>query len=361
VYPVKPTRSLESECPQNLLPKSLRPAVDLCRLSPADRVFGWVNGEGQGAHRGQLRIGPIACHTEYPLETFGTPGVPLAILGQPKPQQARFYVAASQNGSAQADNIPRTNAGYLSFKGLRGRKVYPHHYGLPTGYWLDPMQDRTQQPVDGHFQEYRRPRLNGQEQRDDQNRSVSQWVKPGVTFEFDIDVINLSPVELGALLWLLDGMGEGRYHRLGGGKPLGFGSVCLDIDWEDSSLCSGEALKNRYLSLTSLQKPDSISATDCIDRYKQAVACAYKNEFDQVPFIAAFLRAASGFNTGLPTHYPQTRAFSDQGSVPPLPAGESFKWFVENERTGKQGGPKLALPDLVDDQGLPVLAIKQGR
>lgn len=35
------------------------------------------------------------------------------------------------------------------------------------------------------------------------SRSIQAWVKPEVKFKFTIDVVNLSSVELGALLWLL--------------------------------------------------------------------------------------------------------------------------------------------------------------
>jgi hypothetical protein len=42
------------------------------------------------------------------------PGLPLAILGQPKPQQARFYVAASPDGEAQKDGLDKEKAGYSS-------------------------------------------------------------------------------------------------------------------------------------------------------------------------------------------------------------------------------------------------------
>src|SRR5690606_25297203 len=120
--------------------------------------------------------------------------------------QGRFYVAESPNGEAQIDGRSKQEAGYSPGKGLRGRKVYPHHSSLSDRYWNDPIADRTQQPhgAPAHHQEYRRPRKNGQEQRDDQNRSILGWVKPAAQFSFEIHVQNLSEVELGALFWLLE-------------------------------------------------------------------------------------------------------------------------------------------------------------
>ncbi len=49
-------------------------------------------------------------------------------------------------------------------------------------------------------------------------------VKSGVKFEGKIRFVNLSPVELGALLFVLK-LPEDHYHKLGMGKPLGLGSV----------------------------------------------------------------------------------------------------------------------------------------
>ena len=114
-------------------------------LSPADRVFGWVNQDGHGAYRGNMRVGQAICETPSPIEEFTLPGLPLAILGQPKPQQARFYVAASADGEAQEDGLSKEDAGYLPGKGLRGRKTYPHHRALPPSHWVNPRPrpDRT--------------------------------------------------------------------------------------------------------------------------------------------------------------------------------------------------------------------------
>jgi CRISPR-associated protein (TIGR03986 family) len=386
IYPVSISRDLFSVSPLSLLDLSLRPATKLNQLSPADRVFGWVNQEGHGAYKGNVRIGPVTCITpkEQALENFGTPGLPLAILGAPKPQQARFYVAASPNGEAQANGLTKEEAGYSPGKGLRGRKVYPHHKGLPNGHWDKPMQDRTQQAVERHFQEYRRPHvaeteqvregnrtitrpvinsdgsfrlLEGEthEQRDNQNRSIQGWVKPGTEFTFDIHVTNLSKVELGALLWLLS-LPENHYHRFGGGKPLGFGSVRLQIDTAHTQLHDGQGWKQIYSTLDDC-KPITADRTALVQAYREAVRTSYGQSmsFEQVPFIAAWLKMATGHADNLPTHYPRARQQRHGNSVPPHPEGKAYEWFVANDRTGQNGGPQVSLPNLANDGGLPML------
>lgn len=375
LFPVMIARELYRISPWDLLHDSLRPAAAIDQLSPADRVFGWVkvdaetgsrsNGERVAA-RGLLRVGPVRCKStvENAVEGFAEPGLPLAILSAPKPQQGRFYVARSANGEAQSDSLSKRDAGYAPGKGLRGRKVYPHHRSLPDGHWQNPTEDRRQRPIGSppHYQEYRRPRKNGQEQLDDQNRSILGWVKPGAQFELDIHVQNLSAVELGALLWLLE-LPKDYFFRFGGGKPLGFGSVRLEVASLD--VRTGADLRSRYDAWLDATQPSN-PRTGVVNAFKDAVVRAYPADvqqrrdrhrsrgFEDVPFIRAFLTACRGYGDNLPIHYPRATANGQPG--PPSPDGESFKWFVANEREGA----RHALRDLASDAGLPTLPERAG-
>ena len=141
--------------------------------------------------------------------------------------------------------------------------------------------------MDGHFQEYRRPQLNGEEQRDNQNRSIQCWIKPGTVFTSDLHIANLSVVELGALLWLLS-LPADYYHRLGGGKPLGFGSVRLEIDAVKTRLSDGNGWKTFYSTLGDMSS-EAFLRQKAIDAFQAAVVSAYGQgqPFDQVSFIGA--------------------------------------------------------------------------
>lgn len=359
IFPVMISRGLYQSSLWDLLDPTLRSATKLSELSPADRMFGWVRSDYEkeewlrdsaSAVRGLLRVGPVACESspEEAIETFSEPGLPLAILAAPKPQQGRFYVAASPSSEAQADGLSKAGAGYAPGKGLRGRKVYPHHKDLPSSHWENPLEERTQSSQ-GPWQEYRRPNLNGEEQRDEQNRSIFGWVKPGARFSFDIYVTNFSKVELGALLFLLT-LPENHFHRFGGGKPLGFGSVRLSVT--KCELYTGHSLCQRYHSWASQGSTEEV-LQDAIAAFEDAIRRAYAHTgsgaAEVVPFIKAFLRSARGFDDNLPIHYP--RATSSGYPGPPSPAGEAFKWFVANERRGT----RYALRDLADDSGLPTL------
>ncbi|WP_017306838.1 TIGR03986 family CRISPR-associated RAMP protein [Spirulina subsalsa] len=350
LQPVTISRRLYDKKPADLLPESLHPAVDISELSPADRVFGWVNQKNRkpkektsntNAYKGQLRVHSVQCQTppEQAITIFNGLGLPLAILGEPKPAQTRFYTAEDKNGTPIKKGKAKEYGYESTERGLRGRKVYPHHNGLPDRYWDNPMDDRTNQDLGGnHYQEYRRP--SGENERDSQNKSIKGWVNSHTEFTFDIDIINLSNVELGALLWLLT-LPENAYHRLGGGKPLGFGSIRLEVDWQNSDLRDGEQWKEFYKSLNQISQP-IINPDDFIEKYRNAVQSAYGSPFEQVPFIAAFSHCAKGFEDGLPIHYPRLNHPID-------PGGKNYEWFTDNE-----GGERFSLPSLVTGDGLPI-------
>jgi CRISPR-associated protein (TIGR03986 family) len=347
LYPVLVSRKLFQVAPKDLLDRSLWPAEERTKLSPADRVFGWVNGSGDGAYRGQLRVGPVDTSAAR-VETFTDRdeyGVPLAILGQPKPQQGRFYAAAGPPDRPQPfDQGTAKDKLYVRSSTLRGRKVYPHHAELPAGYWDDPTTDRTQENRDGRFQEYRRPHKEAgdgalvdgtrfatyptEEQRDNQNRSVTGWVAPGSAFRFALDVRNLSTIELGALLWVLT-LPPKHFHRLGLGKPLGFGSVRVELDEAQTALRTGEHWRAYYAGFADALPGDGPETSNLIAAFKEASENTWRGR----PHLAAFLAAARG-DEHVPVHYPRIRpAGMDRAvPVPPDPRGQAYAWFVENER-----------------------------
>jgi CRISPR-associated protein (TIGR03986 family) len=372
LLPVMISRRLHQIAPEKLLPRCLHPAEQIENLSPADRVFGWVNQKGKGAYRGQLRIGTVECskdangqevgngtRLEDLIERFGANDaldgwLPLQILGQPKPQQGRFYVAKAATGEdagkAQENGSNNERAGYNdATKGLRGRKVYPHHKlpdEIKESYWQNPLDANLRTPLSNYYREYRRPQKNGQEERDSQNRSVQGWVKPNVEFEFDIHFINLSATEIGALIWLLNlnqPNQEKYFHRFGGGKPLGFGSVRLEIDFDKCDVRDGEALKKFYASLddTGEGKLDKAALEKLKDEFDALIKETYPT------MRVSFLRACEGFTDNKPIHYPRKTRILNQDT-------KSYEWFVENNKV--QRGQVIhgyVLPDLATDKGLP--------
>lgn len=370
LFPVTIARRVHERSPADLVPRDLRPARRFSELSPADRVFGWAHPKGHGAYRGQLAPGPVICEGGAgAIEWLGTgePGddwLPLSILGEPKPKQSRFYVGAGAKEAAPLPEGSKKADHYEGDRTLRGRKVYYHHAGLSENHW-DPdwggSSTETPASRSGRYQEFRRPRkarkdgrgrglLTGDhrgwqteeaEERDSQNRSIRGWVRPGQTFRVELDVVNLTDVELGALLWLCS-MNEGRdgparHLRLGLGKPLGFGSVTVAVDHDRTDLRDGREWAEAYRLLAA---PVSQPAQSSREVSATAVA-AFRAEmggdgFERHPILAAFVAAAEG-DPDVPVHYPRVRpqGMDESVPVPPDPQGRGYQWFTKNEKAGE--------------------------
>ncbi len=374
LYPVMIGRELAKLAPLDLSLIDLQPARCLDELSPADRVFGWVNQDGNGAWRGQLRVGSVVWRSGSvaPPQQNARESLPLAILSTPKPQQGRFYLAQDRFGTPLADGIDRAAAFYRDGTVLRGRKVYPHHVtpnhrDSPYWSWGKAIAaSRSWNPATAR--DYVRPPADHDRPlRDGQNRSVEGWVEPGAVFAASIEVINLAAAEIGALLWLLD-LPDGAHHRLGGGKPLGFGSVRITI--EGAELEEGEDRAAGYRSLVPpppTAQPAGASPAwrktvdTLVTAFEKAVEEAYArqgqaaDDFERVSFIAAFLQAARGFGDGKPVHYPRKAQTPDRD-------GKSYEWFVTNEQTGGDAprANRMALGPLAGDPGLPYFGGGQG-
>ena len=300
--------------------------------------------------------------------------LPLTILSEPKPTYGRFYVAKDSQGTPQDDGcLSKKDAGYSAGKGLRGRKQYWHHRRLEAeqapDYWKPLIDKQIQEPnQEGLYQEYFSRDEDGKPQKDHQNRSIRGWIKPGTKFKASLYVQNLEPEEVGALLWLLT-LSDECYFKLGYGKPLGFGSVRMEID---KSQCVNRCLplgrlkdwKEYYASLDE-KSPATLDESDCVRKFKKCMVAAYpaspedkinvesledqqlEEHFKKLPFIKGFLQVLRGPETEAPIHYPRKES-------KPSSEVENFKWFNANdsEEKGKEG-QKLSLPDVTDKKTLP--------
>jgi CRISPR-associated protein (TIGR03986 family) len=288
IYPVQISRELYKKSPWECVHKSILPASDMKDLSPADRLFGWVNQNGKGAWKGKIRFsnGIFRATTEAPIPTEQFAPLPLAILGNPKPAQARFYLG-NDEGAPQNSGITKLQASYSGNKKLRGRKVYLHQQHADNNYWnaehalADSPQDR----------EYVMNAQDDGSQLSGQNRSIASWIAPEREFRFDMRVENLTIEELGALLQLLsmNRDGDERCFKLGLGKPLGLGSVTLKLDLADDEplpVYTGEQYASAYRGFGEEQAYSGLDRTarkEIINAYKKSMADSYGTPSNPVP------------------------------------------------------------------------------
>lgn len=319
----------------DMIPSHLHPCTTYDNLCPACRVFGWVKDISQQPQKytDQNERVAYAGRTRFSIgELIEDQGVYaeemcLAILSSPKPTTAQFYLLKGK--PSEANGTPPEGdqkAAYRDGYKLRGRKFY-RHFGQQL-----------------NRQEYERKGNT----RDHQNRSVRGVRTPGNVFRFIIDFENLNRIELGALLWSLDLGGDG-FHRIGYGKPLGFGSVRITleevelIDWQQrlQSLDESPIRHRATANERNRWRAD----------WAQAMQNVYGRPLEELGNIRD-LRALLLEPADLPIHYPRM-------DTQPSPDGKNFEWFVENKRKAQNdaaAGPHhaLALADR-DTEGLPLL------
>lgn len=287
-------------------------------LCPACRTFGWVHRptENEASKRGKEIAYAGRLHfshgrLQHPAKKTINQEIPLAILSSPKPTTTSLYLL-DQNGK------PSFNVDYdTEGARLRGRKFYRHH-----GSKLN-------------AQEYTRP--NGKQ--DGQNRTVKEVLDRDNKFTFTIDFTNLAPIELGALLWALEmkyqnaaGQEQQLCHRLGFGKPLGFGSVTVNIGHLEVL-----SPQKRYSSLDQTGW-SPITRDDWNENYivpfQAAMEARYGGEFYSLENIQDLKALLSDSKQCDHIHYPRPpyKDAPDKDATKPDPAGKQFEWFVGNKK-----------------------------
>lgn len=346
LYPVMISRELAKKAPYcDVLGNQFLPANSEDEFSPADRVFGWVRQEkgedtkSTNAYKGHLRIRQVQCLTkaEKAIHRFDKSNppysLPLSILSSPKPQQALFYASGAST--------------YDSAKKLSGRKFYLHHRNVPDGYWdadeakKDAKNTGGPQKTNGRYREYVRWKDKDVQQKDKKNISIRAWVKPKTKFKAEIRFDNLNKAELGVLLWLCSL--DKKYHlKVGGGKPLGFGSVTTEL--VEVNIRNYDALKDEYANLIPTCGNSAITevitdkskAKECfVESFRQAL-CTGNDKLEDHDVIKAFLAIAEGPSDQAPVHYPRI-------SPKPDPKGENFEWFKNNNKPLPAPGEKRLL------------------
>lgn len=326
IVPVSvPRVGFERKIGQLLHPDDLDRCQEYTQLCPACRTFGWVwSSDDPKEPRPDLDIpiayaGRVRISQARRIQDAGSFEATLAILSTPKPTTTRFYLRPKA-GKPQ-DGLDDEKVGYNAIgQILRGRKVYRHHGAR--------LSAREYQSVNGA--------------KSDQNRTIHEVQNAGSVFEFTIDFENLAEIELGALLWTLEM--EGWHHRIGFGKPLGFGSATIQVTHIE--MLDTEA---RYDGLSSKETVEMTAAKSIwVEAFRQAMRKRFGKDFSELTNVRE-LRALLAETPGLPVHYPRA-------GREPQPEGKNYEWFVGNKRSGRDAGPRLVLALADEDRvGLPLI------
>lgn len=214
---------------------------------------------------------------------------------------------------------------------LRGRKYYWHHRKVDIS------------------QEIEKTKLN----------KTIRPVKSGVTFEGELYFEGISKRQLNQLLWILDSSeqveGKTPGLKLGGVKPLGYGSVVCNVTSveERTFLFADNVLSYQMEKKDRREEPDwfHISYGTDSDNGKGA---GFSEEVKEAFFKIADIHAVP---EGVEITYPKTWNQKDK------PLTEGFRWFGQNHGTlSGKGMPKnradvtikKVLPDILEeDVSLP--------
>ena len=229
--------------PWDFVPSYLKPTD---KIDLAEAIFGYINlnVEVRPSMAGRVFFSDATLAPDQTDVFVATEAIIPKILGDPKATSFQHYLVQETPDpkvvGKTRDGKPRT-------------QVFLSHYASPSP---DDPEEEQKTAIRGHkFYWHNKVGLDDikakaetASERQALEKSTQhtriQPVKSGVIFTFKIRFENLSEVELGALLWVLD-LPEGHRHKLGMGKPLGMGSVKIKTD-----LCLDDRQK-RYEKLFS--------------------------------------------------------------------------------------------------------------
>jgi CRISPR-associated protein (TIGR03986 family) len=217
---------------------NFKPCSGIKTLCEACSLFGTVTGEN-GAMASRVAFRDAAPADNSDAQTWYDEPKTLPILGTPHITSTEFY---------QTDPDPKAdyfNADYkvigkvksfLSDKEarIRGRKFYWHS---EVGF-----ENQSKEKLNNTF------------------RAVSK----GKRFDFEVRFERLTLEELSKLIWVLEiGGNEDNAHKLGHGKPVGFGSVRISVDRAKSKIFS----VNEHLAISEPDLPSLLPTSELAFRH----------------------------------------------------------------------------------------------
>ena len=191
----------------------------------AEALFGYVD---EDAEERPVNLAGRVCVTDATLKPnqeqvwLSDEAIVPQVLASPKPTTFQHYLVQTATGKKQ---LRHYNSPTPDETVIRGHKLYWHKGEVSR---KDFEESNPLKPGDTQHTEMRP-------------------VRSGVEFRFEIHFENLSPEELGAMLWILDLAQDDDYRlKLGMGKPLGLGAVKIESELH---LTDRQGEKGRYAQL----------------------------------------------------------------------------------------------------------------
>ena len=291
-----------------------------CRdeICPACDLFGYVGENNEVAKGSQIRFSDLYVQGEEKAENYyACNKLTIEALGEPKLGNIDFYLKRPAGASFWTyDYLIRPTikdgkkTGELEIRDgvLRGRKFYWHHRKVNTSRSV--MTTKLNKTI--------RP------------------VKKDIVFTGKLYFESISKRQLDQLIWLLNSGNEKLGLKLGGAKPLGFGSISCQVQCVQERVIR---LKNGNLNYELMELP-----VDGITYESAGFSSTVKKEFYKIAGLETIPE-------NVEITYPKTIEQKGQ------PLTEGFKWFVNNHKTLSGGGMRgrnnvrieTVLPSILDE------------
>lgn len=206
----------------DFIPKNLR---EISSIDLADAIFGWVKEESEEdklpkgfdkQRAGRVFFTDALYQSDQEGKWYEDKPLIPQILSEPKSTYFPHYLVQPEKDNPTADPLKLKHYASQGATVIRGHKLYWHKGSNPNFKITPPKKviDASKKVIDAP------------KKVSDTQTTLIKPLKKGVTFKFHIYFENLSEVELGVLLWVLDIAQDNRYRlSLGMGKPLGMGAV----------------------------------------------------------------------------------------------------------------------------------------
>jgi CRISPR-associated protein (TIGR03986 family) len=340
-------------------------------ISPAELLFGFVEDPGEEkksgtgednkqalAFSGKVRVSAGVLPRDAPDESqlLERKKITLKALSTPKPPSPALYFTRKE-GAEDSNAISKQELSAGSHRAM-GRKHYLHALRRKDEPTAVQQLDKQGHPADSGIHTYPWKSLHPKERP--QLKVKIQAITPKTSFYFHLDFSNLTEWELGLLCFALCPDNTFR-HKLGMGKPIGLGTVRIDLaglhlidrkkryvedEPEDLRYNQGGWINPNLrvkLAKAGYDLPESGSGLDpkqCREHFRKTMD----------PDILQALRLLGDpENVRGPVHYPQVTV--DKTGKEADIEEENFKWFVENDKEYHE----FLIPLDKDSDSLPLL------
>lgn len=283
------------------------------KICPACDLFGYVGANNQSCMGSKIRFSDLYVEKkknpeEYYYSERNSGKITLASLGEPKLGNTEFYLQRPEGANFWTyDYYTKERNTYANPGVLRGRKYYWHHQRLEI--------ENLPHIEPGNLNKTIRP------------------VRDKVVFEGKLYFESISEKQLKQLIWILNSGTEGLGLKLGGAKPLGFGSVSYKVKKVCERKIWVEDGKLNY-------KADEEYAFQGLTYEKAELSTEVKKEFYKIVNLKAVPEDVE-------ITYPKTRQQRN------IILQEGYQWFVHNHRKRKGRGMIQGRTDIKVEQTLP--------